>query len=53
MGIGANVFEHRFDSAERVVRVAGTGGVAGGGMVGVASAGWLRLLFPRSVPLSM
>jgi hypothetical protein len=85
MGVGANVFERRFDSAcctvegshitpsppaamaaqmlrrtgkwmwrpEHVVRVAGTGGVAGGGTVGVASAGWLKLLFPRSIPLRM
>jgi hypothetical protein len=39
-------------AAKRVLRVAGTGCVAGGGVVGVALAGWLKL-FPRSVPLSM
>jgi hypothetical protein len=38
---------------ERVVRVVGTGGVTGGGVVGVALAGWLKLLFPQSVPLRM
>jgi hypothetical protein len=31
----------------------GSDGVAGGATVGVASTGELKLLFPRSVPLSM
>jgi hypothetical protein len=38
---------------ESVVRVKGCGGVAGDATAGVASTGGLKLLFPRSVSLTM